>query len=296
MPTQPRPLRTSSPLPPYRAVLAVDIESYTGNSSYHQQILSTTIESVLEEAFIRSDLQDVWQDRRFPQRAGDGYVIGIPPENLPFLIHPMLNHLQEALEDTQPSLAARQRDLRLRLRVSIDVGPLPDSTHQGDPLDGIGRAMNDTHRLLDSPPVREELRLSDPDTTLLVAIVSGRVHEEAVLGGYVGLSPRRFHPVDVEMPEKRFRHEGYLYVPVPSRRGGADPRTERAGGPDGHGSAEAGGAGSEVAVPRRPVDSAGSSALPEQTTNRIGDNHGQAIQGGTINGGIHGAFRGGNDG
>ncbi|MDA0566823.1 hypothetical protein LG943_21265 [Streptomonospora sp. S1-112] len=288
MPTHPRPPRTSSPLPPYRAVLAVDIESYTGNSSYHQGFLSTTVESVLEEAFSRSGLEEVWQDRRFPQRAGDGYVVGFPTEHLPFMIHPMLAHLQQVLEDTQPHLAARQRDLRLRLRASIDVGPLPDSTHQGDPLDGIGRAMNDTHRLLDSPPVREELRQSDPDTTLLVAIVSGRVHEEAVRGGYVGLSPHLFRPVDVEMPEKRFRHEGYLHVPLPSRCGGAEARTAPAGdcAPAEDGGAPA--AGSR----HRPTEGARPRAEAGTTTNRIRDNYGQAVQGGTFSGGLHGDFRG----
>lgn len=285
MAIEPRPLRTSSPLPPYRAVLAVDAERYTRHSPYHQQILSTTIPTVLEEAFRRSGMEEAWWERRFPQGTGDGYVAGVEPENLPFLVHPLLGHLQEALEDTQPGLASHERELRLRLRVSIDVGPLPDSRGRQEPLDGIGRAMNDTHRLLDSPPVREELRLSDPDTTFVVAIVSGRVFEEAVLGGFTGLRPQRFRPVDVELSAKEFHHEGYLYVPAPSRRPGDEKETAPARAED----RDSG-----------PLPSPASSPAPETsataTANRMNDNYGQAIQSGSIHGGVHGDFRRSNDG
>ncbi|GAA1776733.1 hypothetical protein [Streptomonospora arabica] len=295
MPVEPRPLRSSSPLPPYRAVLAVDVEKYTGNGSYHQQIISSTIETVLEEAFARSGLAEVWAERRFPQKTGDGYVIGVEPENLPFLIHPLLGHLQEALEDAQPGLATHDRELRLRLRASIDVGPLPDSGNKDDPIDGIGRAMNDTHRLLDSGPVRQELRLSDRDITLLVAIVSGRVYDEAVLGKFVGVNPRKFRPVDVELPQKEFRQQGYLFVPAPSRSGEGKAReaTEPTGDTD---DGDDGSPGPpDTAGP--PPDPRSTGPTTGQTANSIGDNYGQAVQGGTIHGGIHGGgLRGRRDG
>lgn len=289
MPIEPRPLRTSSPLPPYRAVLAVDAEKFTSNAPIHQQVLSSSVESVLEEAFRRSDLAEVWQDRRFPQSTGDGYVIGVEPQYLPFLVYPLLNHLQETLEDAQPGLAAHDRELRLRLRASIDVGPLPDS-QGGHPLDGIGRAMNDTHRLLDSTPVRTELRHSDLDITLLVAIISRRVYEEAVLGGFVGLRPPRFRRVNAELAEKNYSAEGYLYVPTPSRRADddiADPTRPAPHQDDADPTApeEAG------TTPARGEDGA---AAPEtgSVTNRIGNNSGQAVQAGTIRGGVRGDFRG----
>lgn len=289
MAIEPRPLRTSSPLPPYRAVLAVDAEKYTHNGAYHQQVLSASIPTVLEEAFNRAGLTEVWRERRFPQSSGDGYVIGFRPEHLPFLVHPFLGHLQEALEDLQPGLAAHERELRLRLRVSIDVGPLPDSHDNKDPIDGIRRAMNDTHRLLDADPVRDELRLSDPEITFLVAIISGRVFEEAVLGRFVGLSPRRFSPVDVDLPAKGFRQDGYLYVPVSSRASGRGTETthqETAESPT----------VTEKAPGKADSPPEGSAAqAPGATINRMRDNRGQAVQGGSLKGGIHGDFRGTRD-
>ncbi|RCV58152.1 hypothetical protein [Marinitenerispora sediminis] len=212
--------RVSVPLPPYQAVLAVDIVKYTRNPDLDQQILSRAVPRILEVAFQRSNLADVWANRRFPQAAGDSYVIGAEPRNLPFLIHPLLGCLQETLEDARSQLAAHDRNLRLRLRASIDVGPLPEASEGGAP-DGIGGAMNHTHRLLDSDPVRDELDNADPDATLLAAIVSRRVYEDAVLGGFVGVPPSRFRAVHVDMPAKEFDAEGYLYIPFPTWRADA---------------------------------------------------------------------------
>ncbi|WP_017595594.1 hypothetical protein [Nocardiopsis potens] len=282
MAATPRPLRTSSPLPPYRAVLAVDAEGYTRNSAFHQQVLSTAIPEALEEAFRRSGLEEVWSGRRFPQSAGDGYVVGVEPEHLPFLVHPMLGHLQDALEDDQSRLAAHERELRLRLRVALDVGPLPDGGGAGPGPAGIGRAMNDVHRLLDAAPLRDELRASDRDITYLAAIVSRGVYEEAVVGRFVGLNPRRFRRVEVRHPDKGFTQEGYLYVPVQSRSSGA-PGAQTA-----ERKAEA--APEPAPGPGAPEPPSGQGAAPGGV--RMGDNHGQAVLGGTLQGGMHGDFRG----
>ncbi|WP_017558272.1 hypothetical protein [Nocardiopsis baichengensis] len=200
-------------MPHYRGVVAVDTEKASLNASLHQRLLSGTVPEALEEAFRRSGLEGAWERRSFPQRTGDGYLMGVSPENLPLLVDPFLGELQGVLGELQPGLAFEDRGLRLRLRASIGVGPLPDS---GGPSDGIGAAMNDTHRLLDSPVLRAALADSDPDTTHVVAGVTRRVFEDAVLSGYCCLAPRRFTPVDVDLPEKRHRAQCYLYTPVPS--------------------------------------------------------------------------------
>src|SRR5690606_37712893 len=264
-----------------------DAESYTRNSALHQQVLSTAIPDVLEEAFRRSGLEEVWQARRFPQSAGDGYVVGVEPEHLPFLVHPMLGHLQDALEDDQSRLAAHERELRLRLRVALDVGPLPDGGGTGPEPAGIGRAMNDVHRLLDSAPLRDELRASDRDITYLAAIVSRGVYEEAVAGRFVGLNPRRFRRVEVRHPDKGFTQEGYLYVPVPSGSAGGGETPGREQKAEGDPGPRAPAAAPERAPgPGRPDREAAPGGV------RMGDNHGQAVLGGTVQGGMHADFRG----
>lgn len=211
------------PLPPYRAVLAVDAEKFSRNTDLGYQVLGTAIPSVLATAFNRSGLAHIWDEARFARHSGDGYVLGAEPRHLPALIHPFLDTLHNELRALQPQLAAIDRNLRLRLRVSLDVGPLPD-TRGASAVDAMGEAMVQVHRLLDSSPVRQALADSHPDTTLLAAIVSRRVYEDAVLSGLGSVHPSRFRPVNVTLPEKEYTSEGYLFVPVPSHGTPEEPR------------------------------------------------------------------------
>ncbi|MEU3018288.1 MULTISPECIES: hypothetical protein [unclassified Nocardiopsis] len=273
----------SSPLPPYRGVLAVDMENFSRTSGRDQQVIGALIPNLLENALSRSDLAHVWRDRRFARHGGDGYVFGTEPEHLPYLVSPFLDNLQEKLEEIQPHLAHLDRGLRMRLRVSIDVGPLPD-LGEGSPVNAMGEAMISTHRLLDAEPVREELRRTDPDTTLVAVIISRRVYEDVVLGGFTPIRPSRWRQVNATVGGKSFQAEGYLYVPTPSW--GTDPgengerRAERSGdggAPDrGTGGAAEPGPEEAPAAPNGP-----------RTVQRIDTNHGQAVQLGSNHGDIN---------
>lgn len=263
-----------TPLPPYRAVLAVDMEKFSAANALNQQTIGVLIPYVLEQALTRSSLAHVWEGRRFARHGGDGYVFGTDPVHLPFLISPFLENLQRVLQEVQPGLAVRDRSLRMRLRVSIDVGPLPDRD-DGDPVNAMGEAMISTHRLLDSAPVRDELRRTDADTTLVAVIISRRVYEDVVLGGFTEIKPPRWQPVHATVAEKGFQAEGYLFVPTPSR---GQERGEAPGEP--RGQAE----GSD----RAPVPSQGpGGAAGTRIGNSIGTNSGHAIQLDTNHGDIN---------
>ncbi|WP_047868121.1 hypothetical protein [Nocardiopsis sp. RV163] len=269
----------SEPLPPYRAVLAVDMEKFSRTSARNQQLVGQKIPEVLEKAFTRADMLPVWKDARFPRHSGDGYVMGAEPEHLPYLISPFLEELQRVLEQIQPLLAAHDRNLRMRLRASIDVGPLPD-TGDGSGIDAMGEAMISTHRLLDSEPVRRELEASDPDTTLLATIVSRRVYEDVVLGGFAPVRASRWRPVHASVPSKDFQAEGYLFVPTPSWVPGAHDEPEPSPAP-------------ERSRPAGPVPAAPGGTAPT-TGNSVGHNdRGQVVQAGTVNGGV--SFGGASD-
>ena len=269
-------LGQSVPLPPYRAVLAVDMEKFSRSRPRHQQIIGDAIPQVLQEALTRAGMARVWEDARFPRHSGDGYVLGADPEHLPLLISPFLETLQAVLEEVQPQLAVFDRALRLRLRASIDVGPLPD-TGGRSAIDAMGEAMITTHRLLDSDPVKRELATSHPDTTLVAAIISRRVYEDVVLGGFASVNESRWRPVHVDLPDKEYRAEGYLFVPTPSRATatGEDPEPAQDG-------ADRRGAGADTSA-RRPVG--GQDPAVPGVASSIGTNHGQAIQAGVLNGG-----------
>src|ERR1700758_3584368 len=109
------PDRPSSPLPPYRGLIAVDTERFSRNPSSCQPELRAAIEDALANSFRRCGHQRIWEERRFPQHTGDGFVLGVPPEALPFLVHPFLDSLHEVLYEIDESLRASDRSLRLRL-------------------------------------------------------------------------------------------------------------------------------------------------------------------------------------
>ncbi|GAA3035650.1 hypothetical protein GCM10020000_11420 [Streptomyces olivoverticillatus] len=209
-PSGPAPWSVSRDLPPYRGILAVDAKDFTGRPAVEHVTLTTTIPQLLHQALERAGLEQLWRDQRFANNTGDGFVFGFDPVALPRVIHPFLNELQELLTDYNIHATATGQ---LRLRVSLHVGPLPDS---GAPGDGNGTPRNDTHRLLDSTPVKAILAASSESITQVAAIVSQRVFEDAVLSGYTRLHPDRFIEVPATVEGKNFQQRAWLFVPAPS--------------------------------------------------------------------------------
>jgi hypothetical protein len=201
-------------LPAYRAVLSVDVKNFSGVKPADHHEWTEKIPLVLERAFHRAGHATAWDERRFPAGRGDGYVVGFRPELLPILVGPFLDSLQSEL--------AYHHEMRTgsspsgpRMRVSIAVGPLTDSD-EGRLGDGSGASMIETHRLLDSEPVRRVLEESDPDVTFVAAIISARVYEDVVLSGYSATAPTEFVGVPVEVKT----YSGNAFLRVPKLSGG----------------------------------------------------------------------------
>lgn len=201
-------------LPPYRGVLVVDCKEFNGNPSRYQRELAGRIPAVLETALNRAGLDGLWHELRVRRSTGDGYILGVEPRFLPGLVDPYLDSLQAVLAEQDRELRAVDRSLRMRLRVSVHVGPLPDEDEDTN-VNGCGKPMNDTHRLVDSTPVRDELVAADPDVTFVAAIISQRVYEDVVVAGYTGMRPSEFSARRVQV--KEYAEQGWLYVPRPSR-------------------------------------------------------------------------------
>ncbi|MET9262650.1 hypothetical protein [Amycolatopsis sp. NPDC004079] len=206
---------TDSPaheLPPYHAVLSVDVKNFSGVTPADHRALTELIPTILERAFERAGQTTVWEDRRFPAGRGDGFVVGFPPESLPIVVGPFLDALQDELAYHHRMRLGRNSE-PTRLRASIAVGPLSDS---GDARlgDGSGAAMVETHRLLDCGPVRDLLESSDPEVTFVAAVLSARVYEDVVLSGYAAKAPGEFVRVPVSV--KSYVGDAYLHVPKPS--------------------------------------------------------------------------------
>ncbi|MFS0695707.1 hypothetical protein [Streptomyces nitrosporeus] len=205
-----RPYTHSRLLPDYRGILAVDAKGFTGRPAIEHEAVSRAVPDLLKAALSRAELGDLWEDRAFPASTGDGYVFGFDPAQMPFVIHPLLLTLQDVLTEYNVLSCGV---VPIRLRASVHVGPLPDT---GDEFSGNGTARNDTHRLLDSRPVKAVLASHKENITHVAAILSDRCYEDAVAGGYTGRHPDHFVEVAATVEGKPFSQRAWVYVPQPS--------------------------------------------------------------------------------
>lgn len=216
-------------LPPYKALLVVDIKDFSGYPGARHAALTREVPSLLDQAFQRAGWRDWSRFTPFETSTGDGYVLVTESAVLPFLVHPFLECLQQELEDRNRTYPGGG-DRPLRLRVSVHVGPVTDSG-DGRFDDGSGDARVTLHRLLDAEPVRHLLDDSNPSTTLVAAVLSARVFEDVVVAEYCHLRSDDFVPVPVT--QKSYSGQAYLRVPRPSggllRRG--FPRPDDQSGP-----------------------------------------------------------------
>ncbi|GAA3433028.1 hypothetical protein [Kutzneria kofuensis] len=195
-------------LPPYRAMLVVDLKDFSGVPAAEQGVIGGRIPELLRDTFQRMGHGYLWAEAKFTDHTGDGYAMGFRTKHLPVLVDGFSSTLQQELADVGRRTGAPQR-----MRVSLSVGPLTDDA--GPRIrDGQGAARIETHRLLDSAPVRDLLARSNPQVTLVATIISARVYEDVVAGGYSELREDQF----VEAPVKVKSYEGsaYLHVPLPS--------------------------------------------------------------------------------
>ncbi|MCE0540308.1 hypothetical protein LWF15_32925 [Kineosporia rhizophila] len=198
-------------LPPYRALFAVDAERYSGNPSVRLPFLKSALGRVVEQTLSHPSVGNIWNRLRFRESTGDGMVFMADLEVLPFLIDPWLNLLHLALTDMDEEVRRHSRDMRLRLRVSMHLGPVPGVGP--DVPDPASTPMNEVFRYLNASPTRDALRDSNPNVTFLAALLSQRVFDDVVVGGYSGVHEDQFTPVVAALPEKDFAHPAWLYVP-----------------------------------------------------------------------------------
>jgi hypothetical protein len=187
-------------LDPYRAVVAVDARDFGSLDSGGMQRVNHDIQQLLAEAMSKIGLSGSWLKRHFGQHTGDGYVAGVEPEDLPPLVGCFPGALRSELHQH------RRPDGRpLQLRVSVHVGPLPDS--------GIGDPMVATHRLLDDGYLRRILAKATPELTPLAMIVSDRVYEDVFSSGRStgGVGPQEFARSLVQV--KTFEKPAWVHIP-----------------------------------------------------------------------------------
>lgn len=258
-------------LPAYRALLVVDMKDFSGERGRDHAELTESIPAILRQAFRRCGLVELWEEALFQGSTGDGHFSGFTSRSLPHLLNPVLPALQTELDHRNETSGTT-----IRMRASVNVGPM---TGEGENTisDGSGDARVETHRLLDSEPVRDLLERSGR-ATCVAAIVSARAFEDAVLSGYSAEDPELYVPAPVQV--KSYQGTAYLRVPHPSgdllRRGFSND--------------DAGSSGEEVAVREAgPWEPAGGHAARDvrgpvaQDGSRAGENVGDGSGNGNRN-------------
>ncbi|MGO1048999.1 hypothetical protein [Crossiella sp. CA198] len=199
-----------SDLPPYRAVLVVDIKDYSGYQGVEHQSLSEQVPEILAATFARIGRPEVWAEKSFHDSTGDGYAVGLDPRRLPLLIDPFLTGLQQELAGRHELATGAAARTPVRMRVSLSVGPLTDTGHNllGD---GKGAHRVEAHRLVDAPALKELLERTNPMLTFVAAILSERVFTDVVRAGYTRVQASEFTPAEVRI--KQYQGTAYLYLP-----------------------------------------------------------------------------------
>src|ERR1700743_3175893 len=72
-----------TPLPPYRAMLVVDLKDFSGNPAVDQGRIGADIPVLLHDTFQRMGHGYLWTDAKFVDHTGDGYAMGFHPRALP---------------------------------------------------------------------------------------------------------------------------------------------------------------------------------------------------------------------
>lgn len=217
-------------LPEHVGIMVVDTKGFSRHNDRQQNRLAPLIHQVLRRACDRSGLSELWEQKRFPDSTGDGFILGFPPSMLPRIVFDYLDHLQAELYAQNRAL--RADGMTLRMRLSLELGPvaLLDDILVGSP---VGKTMIDTHRLVDADAVRALLDRSEPEVTFLAAALSESVMEAAVRSGYSRRHPAEFVEVTADIGAKGFSAKAYLRVPRPSgdilRHGlaGIQPRQDK---------------------------------------------------------------------
>jgi hypothetical protein len=200
-------------LPPYRAVLVVDTKEFGSNSAADQEVLAELIPDVLWTAFERAGLAHIYDNALFPHNTGDGFGLGFDTRYLPAVVTRFFDALETVLAQKDKRLREHGRGIRMRMRASLNVGPVREVDRRTD-VAVVGSTIITTHLLLDAPAVREILVRSDPDRTFVAVALSQRVFEDVLASGYGDLPASRVVPRVVQV--KEYTGTVYLYVPNPT--------------------------------------------------------------------------------
>ncbi|WP_051837039.1 hypothetical protein [Streptomyces sp. NRRL WC-3742] len=191
-------------LPPEHTLIAVDIKDFSKAPEHRQPFLRRALDDALESAFTRSDLLAEWKSPTYRQNTGDGCILVLPPARTWRLVDPLIRLLDEELHGYEQQ---RQReDPPLLVRVSVHVGPMPESN--------LADAINDVARFVDSDAVRAGIAAASAHGSYTALVLSDEMYRRVVLARRSRLLPERdFLPAPATVAGKGFTRTAWVHVP-----------------------------------------------------------------------------------
>ncbi|MEU6092572.1 hypothetical protein ABZ865_38515 [Streptomyces sp. NPDC047085] len=190
------------PVPPgiRRLIVAVDLVG----SSRHDHLRQLNTQRRLVELMQRVCAEaGVDRDACLRQPQGDGELLLLPPGLDEGRVVPgLVRELSIALREVNRDLGD---EARLRLRSALHQGIVHEAANGF-----VSRAVVRACRLLDSPVLRQAMSCL-PACELALA-VSEQLYEDVLEHGYRGLDPDRFQRYRVDMPEKGFSADTWVYL------------------------------------------------------------------------------------
>jgi hypothetical protein len=237
--------------PPEKALFVVDVKDFSKTPESHMPLVLRDLDSILTRVFTRIGLAEEWEQKE-SRPTGDGAIYALPPNRMSWLVDPVLSSLNQDLirhNKNQPkSMPA------MRLRVSIDVGPLPPE----DPSDASVNAC----RLINSDLAYAGMKAAVENGAYVAAVVSQNIFNRVVSAGRLDLlSESDFVPATAQVTGKPsfndLNERAYVHVPAVSRTSIEAHLAARSAGQ------QCSGASSTTPAPHSPVSSARSSAAPK---------------------------------
>ncbi|SER91150.1 hypothetical protein SAMN05216188_117102 [Lentzea xinjiangensis] len=184
-----------------RLCIAADIERYSRFRGPEALLAQERFLGIMREARAHAGIDE---SAVVTDGEGDSQFAVLPSDIDESEIVPRLfEGFRKALQEANHSLSDHSR---LRLRLAFDRGLLVRSSNGW-----VGTSTIAVHRLLDSAPLREALK-ADPDTDYAV-ITSRTLYEDVISHGYGGLTPAEFTGVEIDLPQKGFSSQAWLFTP-----------------------------------------------------------------------------------
>lgn len=201
------------PLGEYTGILAVDVRSFSKHNNAQQKTIVELLPDVIKQATSRVGIAELWDEHVFRAFRGDGYLIGFHPDLASAVVDRFFDSLQNELR--RRSGEFRAAEIELRLRTSVHLGPVQsfNALIEDSPS---GKFMVDTGRMVDAEPVRALLDHSDPNVTFVASVLSRAVMEQVVEAGLTTRQPSEFVEAPLQVEAKEYSGTGYLRVPAPS--------------------------------------------------------------------------------